>query len=406
MDEFASCHVQSYSLPDAWESALTGWLAWLIAAGTSPATQRTRRAHIRYVARSLGTQHPRDISAADLLTILARPDHSIEHRRSRRNSLASFYRWCVEQAVVEADPTLTLPRMRTPSGAPKPATDEIWKQLLATADDRTALMARLACEAGLRRAEVARVHGDDLIAGISGAELIVHGKGDKQRMVPITVSLAAAITAAAPRGGFLFPGQIDGHMSPDHVGHLVSKVMPPGWSMHKLRHRFATRGYAATGNLRAVQEALGHASVATTQRYTAVAPRDLRAVTEAAALMPSSGSDLAGADTLAAPSPAPGTGSANLTQDPPTESTFESVVSTWHEFPRCETITEQGTQCRRVANWRVNLHNCEQALWCGHHMSSWEKRRVNDLYRTGQLRCSHCSQDFARLEDAFTITRL
>lgn len=54
-------------------------------------------------------------------------------------------------------------------------------------------------------------------------------------------------------------------------------------AMHKLRHRFGTRGYAGTGNLRAVQEALGHASVATTQRYVAVSARDVRAVSEAAA---------------------------------------------------------------------------------------------------------------------------
>jgi site-specific recombinase XerC len=53
--------------------------------------------------------------------------------------------------------------------------------------------------------------------------------------------------------------------------------MPPGWSMHKLRHRFATRGYAGTGDLLAVKEALGHASVATTQLYTAVPRKGVRA---------------------------------------------------------------------------------------------------------------------------------
>ena len=167
-------------------------------------------------------------------------------------------------------------------GAPKPATDEIWRHILDNADQRTRLMARLAAEAGLRRAEVALVHTDDLVAGIDGPELIVHGKGDKQRVVPITATLAAEMSSAQ-LGGFLFPGQIDGHMSPEAVGRCVSKMMPPGWSIHKLRHRFASRGYAGTGNLRAVQEALGHASVATTQRYTAVAAREIRAVAEAAA---------------------------------------------------------------------------------------------------------------------------
>lgn len=275
-------HTLSYSLPGQWDAALDGWITWLIASGTSAATRKTRRAHVRRIAKELGAGHPRDITDAQLLAILGRPEYSMEHRRGLRASLASFYRWSLESGVVDVDPTLTLPHIRAALGAPKPATDDIWRALLEQADPRTALMARLACEAGLRRAEVAQVHSDDVNAGIGGAELIVHGKGSKQRVVPITVSLAAAIQAFCPFGGFLFPGKIDGHMSADRVGHLVSKVMPLGWSMHKLRHRFATRGYMGTGNLRAVQEALGHASVATTQRYTAVSSAEVRLVSEAA----------------------------------------------------------------------------------------------------------------------------
>lgn len=117
-------------------------------------------------------------------------------------------------------------------------------------------------------------------------ESCVHGKGGKQRTVPITDNLADAIrthSAGYSPDGFLFPGQIDGHISPNRVGVLLSRLMPEGWSMHKLRHRCASKGYAGTGNIRAVQEALGHASVATTQRYTAVTSREVRAVSEAAA---------------------------------------------------------------------------------------------------------------------------
>jgi site-specific recombinase XerD len=84
-------------------------------------------------------------------------------------------------------------------------------------------------------------------------------------------------------GGYVFPGQIDGHLSPDAVGRLVSRLMPRRWSMHKLRHRYATRGFNGTHNLLAVRDALGHASVATTQIYTAVTLADVRAVSEAAA---------------------------------------------------------------------------------------------------------------------------
>lgn len=53
--------------------------------------------------------------------------------------------------------------------------------------------------------------------------------------------------------------------------------------MHKLRHRFATLGYAETRDLLALKDALGHSSVATTQLYTAIAPREVRRVSVAAA---------------------------------------------------------------------------------------------------------------------------
>lgn len=276
-------HSLSYHLPPAWESAIAGWLTWLVAAGTSPATRRTRRAHVRSIARELGIDRPRDVSPLDLIGALGRPTLSTEHRRGLRASLTSFYRWCVSAGIVDDDPTVSLPIVRAATGKPKPATDDIWRQLLAHTDLRTRLMARLAAEAGLRRAEVACVHTDDIIETGDGPQLIVHGKGDKQRVVPITSSLGDDLRKAQPCGGFVFPGKIDGHISADRVGHLVSEAMPPGWSMHKLRHRFATRGYAGTGNLRAVQEALGHASVATTQRYTAVSSAEIRRVSEAAA---------------------------------------------------------------------------------------------------------------------------
>jgi site-specific recombinase XerD len=70
-----------------------------------------------------------------------------------------------------------------------------------------------------------------------------------------------------------------------HVGKLVAAALGPGWSMHKLRHRFATRAYRHGGrNLRAVQALLGHSSVATTERYTAVDDDEIRAAAMAAAL--------------------------------------------------------------------------------------------------------------------------
>jgi integrase len=110
--------------------------------------------------------------------------------------------------------------------------------------------------------------------GAAGPSLLFHGKGGKLRVVPIGDDLAAAITAV---DGYLFPAGDDGHLTPQHVGRLMAAALPDHWTAHTLRHRFATRAYRGTRNLRAVQTLLGHSSVATTERYTAVDDDEIRA---------------------------------------------------------------------------------------------------------------------------------
>jgi site-specific recombinase XerD len=63
---------------------------------------------------------------------------------------------------------------------------------------------------------------------------------------------------------------------------MVSRVLPDGLTMHTLRHRFASKAYRGTRNLRAVQQLLGHATIATTERYTAVDDDEMRAAAMAA----------------------------------------------------------------------------------------------------------------------------
>lgn len=270
-----------YTLPQEWENAIAGWVEWLTAGGSSKETVRVRRGVVRFTARHLqGT--PSAVTTGQLVDLCASHQWSNDHRRGVRTALIGFYDW-----LGGDNPARGLPQVPESKPRPRPVTDTIWKELLDSAPPRERLMARLAGEAGLRRAEVAQVHRDDLVEDNTGWSLIVKGKGGKQRTVPITDCLADAINGYRPGEynprGFLFPGQIDGHISANRVGVALSRLMPEGWSMHKLRHRYASKGFAGTGNLRAVQEALGHASVATTQRYTAVASRDVRAVSEAAA---------------------------------------------------------------------------------------------------------------------------
>ena len=155
-------------------------------------------------------------------------------------------------------------------------------------------MLRLACEIGLRRAEVATVHTRDLREGPDGAQLLVHGKGSRERLLPISDELADQIragaaghTPGASSNGWLFPGDDRGHLSPGWVGTLCSQAMPPGFSMHALRHRFATRAHRGSLNIRAVQKLLGHSNLAVTERYTAVDDHEMRAAMQAAIAPPS-----------------------------------------------------------------------------------------------------------------------
>lgn len=258
----------------AWRAAIEDWLTFLRLRGLSPRTMRLRGEHLKFIAART-VDDPAELTCEVLRALFASRDWSLEYRKSMRASAVSF---CAHHRI--CDDGECLPPVRSAPPRPRPVTDELWRRLSQVEDERTLLMLRLAAEAGLRRAEVAGLHTDDLTPEADGWSLIIRGKGGKQRVVPVSDELADALQALP--SGHVFPSRRGGHLSPEHVGKTVSALMPPGWSMHKLRHRYATRGYAGTGNLRAVQEALGHASVATTQRYTAVSSRDVRAVSDAA----------------------------------------------------------------------------------------------------------------------------
>ncbi|WP_236995101.1 tyrosine-type recombinase/integrase [Gordonia phthalatica] len=121
----------------------------------------------------------------------------------------------------------------------------------------------------MRRGEVAQVHpGNDLVWDANGWSLVVHGKGMKQRILPVPDDLASALQSVDD--GFLFPSPTGGHLSAHWVGTLVSRALADGTTMHQLRHLCATEIHNETHDVRLVQTLLGHASLATTQRYLAV----------------------------------------------------------------------------------------------------------------------------------------
>lgn len=223
----------------------------------------------------------RQATTADLARYLAGHGWQPATIYSVRATMRSFYRFMVARRYLLHDPAADLPRVRVHPPMKRPAPEDV----IAGAecpDERVQLMVDLAAREGMRRAEIAAVNTSrDLIEDLEGWSLIVHGKGGKDRLVPLHPDIAARLRAL-PRG-WAFPSPNGGHLSPNWVGVLISRALPDGWSAHSLRRRFATRAFDGSRDLRAVQQLLGHSSLSTTQLYIGPRPDSLRAAVDAAA---------------------------------------------------------------------------------------------------------------------------
>jgi integrase/recombinase XerC len=265
-----------------WSTQVEAWTVALRAAGRSDQTVQLRAYHLTRLARWAGPLAPSTLTLDDLLTFTGGQEWARETRRSYRSSLRGFYAWGVATGRTRSDPARALPVVAATPPRPRPAPADAVLRALAGADTRTHLMLRLANELGMRRGEVARVHTDDVSADLCGYSLDVHGKGSRDRVVALPDSLARTLLTLP--AGFAFPGSDAGHLSPRWVGKIVGRTLPAGVTMHALRHLCATELHNETHDLRAIQELLGHASVATTQRYVAIPPEAVRAMVSARSL--------------------------------------------------------------------------------------------------------------------------
>ncbi|WP_182357800.1 tyrosine-type recombinase/integrase [Tomitella gaofuii] len=264
----------------AWEEAISAWETELRSIGRPRSTRYQRCYHLRRLGHDHRDTTPWQITREHLVYWFAAHDWAPETRRSYRASVRGFYEWAIATGRTAVDPAASLPAIRLPRVRPRPAPNDVVDAGMRAVDHRTRLMIYILALTGLRRAEVAAIHARDLERSIDGWQLRVVGKGGHERVVPVDRDLAAMIRERGD--GWIFPGQIDGHLSPAHLGKLVSRALPDGWTAHNLRHRFATVTYRESRDIRAVQELLGHASIRTTQIYTDVPQGVLRTVASAA----------------------------------------------------------------------------------------------------------------------------
>jgi integrase len=229
-------------------------------------TVRERRLQLARFGRSHPDPWSVDRDDVAIYLLPAKP----EYAKNIKAGLHGFYAWAAASRRSTIDPTLGI-RVKVPKAEPRPCPDEVWqdiqRRLMVSGDPReraTGLMIGLAGLMGLRRAEIAHTHPRDVEGGSS---LRVVGKGGVARSVVLPPSIKAAILAAP--AGWLFPGADPGQpITPDAAGRRISRALPPGWTAHTLRHRFATVAYERTNHdLLRVQRMMGHSSPVTTERY-------------------------------------------------------------------------------------------------------------------------------------------
>lgn len=261
------------SAPVPWRKSINGWTDTLRAAGLSAQTIKSRRYKMVHLATLLMPSGPEDVTTEQIVQAFARQQWKPETRKAYRNTISSFFRWLHKSGRRSDDPSLDVPRVKKPHAHPRPCPDRYIAAAMKMATTSERLMIRLGAECGLRRGEIARVHSDDVVADSAGRSLIMRGKGDKQRIVPLPDDLAGIIMDAR---GYLFPGRFGGHVEESYIGDHISRLLPDGYAAHTLRHRFATTAYAATHDLFVVAELLGHESVETTEHYVAMPDGRLR----------------------------------------------------------------------------------------------------------------------------------
>jgi integrase/recombinase XerC len=147
---------------------------------------------------------------------------------------------------------------------------------------RDAAVLALLYGSGLRISEALGIKRGEMPAPGKGDAITVTGKGNKQRMVPLLPQVAQLVADYValcpydlPADNPLFVGARGGTLSPRILQLVMERLrgalsLPDSATPHALRHSFATHLLARGGDLRAIQELLGHASLSTTQIYTAV----------------------------------------------------------------------------------------------------------------------------------------
>jgi integrase len=250
--------------PAAWRTPVEAFERHCRAAGHTESTIGLRRYYLLW-RLAPGHPDPWAVTTDDLLALVADPGLARATRKNIRSVFRRFYSWAGDEGLVAADPSARLPTVSEPAGKPRPAPSAVLCRAIDIASPREVAWLLLAALAGLRRTEIATLR----VADVLEDSLRITGKGDVTRVVPLHPDLAAVLRPQLASDGYAFPGPERGHVTVEWVGRRLAQLLGGRYSAHTLRHAAASAWYSVDRDILAVRDLLGHASVATTQRYCA-----------------------------------------------------------------------------------------------------------------------------------------
>lgn len=282
---------------------IDAYLTHLKAGGHPATTIKTYRSPLLRAAREL----PNGLCAEahEIATWLSGLGLARNTLASYQVALRGFYAWAIRtgrlvaatdpttgQPIGTADPMTDVPPISPRRGLPRPVPLPQLGALLAAAPEPYRLWCKIAAYAGARCCEIARLTRADVTEQV----MYLNGKGDRERLVPVHPELWAVLrdlpagpVARDRRGHAVIPRTIS-----DSIARLCDRLGYADITAHRLRHTAGTVWYQATGDVRATQQLLGHASPTTTQIYTAVSDVALRAAVLAMPTLSDSSADDAG----------------------------------------------------------------------------------------------------------------
>lgn len=301
----------SVLISPAARDALEGWLAASRALkGTAENTLTAYRTDVVEFV-SFMTEYKGEAQSLSPLTRITVPDMRAWMAQTRSggasarslarklSAVKSFYRWLAEREGFEPTAVLSTRAPKFEKKLPRPLNVDAAKAMIETVGEqsqkgwvgaRDMAVVTLLYGCGLRISEALGLSGRDLPLGEA---MRIVGKGGKERIVPVIPVARQAVATYLDLCPFemaadkpVFRGVRGGALNPRLVQKVTEQArmqlgLPATATPHAMRHSFATHLLSAGGDLRAIQELLGHASLSTTQAYTSVDTVHLMKVYEA-----------------------------------------------------------------------------------------------------------------------------